>query len=181
MQVSVDLTVQDSDIYEVELGEAQGEVQINYDVTQAGDFQIIVSWNGGVVASSGVVNTGGTLTFTKTSIFPTTAQINIIMANATNPIVDITTQCPVYPTLNVVMITVTNNYEAGETIHNGFGYTQGGVQSVVTPNFSAPPITFVSGTASPLVSDFQTYTAQPGIVTGKQIEPHLEYIQNHYE
>ena len=85
MQVSVDLTVQDSDIYEVELGEAQGEVQINYDVTQAGDFQIIVSWNGGVVASSGVVNTGGTLTFTKTSIFPTTAQINIIMANATNP------------------------------------------------------------------------------------------------
>lgn len=162
MQASIDLTTQTSETYDVELGEAQGSVEISYEVTQVGDFQIFVFWNGAPVAASGVTNTSGTLTFTKNAAFPTTATINIAMANNTNPIVDITTKCPVYPTLNVVMITVTNDYEAGETIHNGFGYTQGGVQSIVTPNFSAPPITFVSGTASPLVSDFQTYSAQQG-------------------
>ena len=106
--------------YCVLLGDIVGEAEVSYNVVSLspdGGELVISSLYNGVEVSSGVINTEGPGSFAinKNVNFVDTAQITITSIGPV--IIDINVKCPQPVELTVVSVVVTNNDEAGQSIH----------------------------------------------------------------
>ena len=136
--------------YCVDLGATVGSSYINYSVSSIGsgaNFTISVNYNGTVV-TSGVVTTGGTLTFNKNLISVETATITITYIGVIN--LNVLANCPTASTLNIVQVVFTNDYDTENSVHVEYKFTNGAYVSPVQSSY----VFFESGTSIPLVSKY---------------------------
>ena len=144
--------------YCVDLGPVIGTSDINYTVntiSTGASFQISVNYNG-TVYNSGVVTTSGSLSINKNNISEETATITITYTGDIS--LSILAGCTVSNSLTIVQVVVTNDFEAGKTIHTEYRFTSGTytspLQSVLT--------TFSTSTNNPLVSRYSLLTGSVG-------------------
>jgi hypothetical protein len=137
-------------IYCVNLGSLVGEANIVWNLTSIDkdttiDIQIDYDGN---IESTGPVNDGGVLPFNKDNILVETAEITLTYTG--NMVVSVLVDCVQPKSLNIVEVVVTNNSEAGQTIHNQYRYTDGAFIGPLLSNL----VLFNSGTETPLVSRY---------------------------
>lgn len=149
--------------YCVDVGTIIGRVDIEYTVISLSDgasFEIISTYNGSSV-SSGTVNTviSGTFDFYKDTNYIENSSIDITYSGAV--IVNVLVKCPTPVPMNIIEVVVTNNYQAGQTIHTEYRYING----IYTSPLQSSLVTLVSGTDNPLVSRYNItsgLTGNPG-------------------
>ena len=136
--------------YCVDLGPDIGISDIDFSVSSIGagsSFEIVVNYDG-ITTTTGVVTTGGTLTFNKNKVSLETANITI---NYTGSIVlNLLANCVTLTSLKVVQVVVTNDFDSGKTIHTEYRYQDGLYTSPLQSTFTM----FLSGTDNPLVSRY---------------------------
>jgi hypothetical protein len=144
--------------YCVDLGAVIGTSDINYTVetiSAGASFEITVDYDG-TSYTTGVETTSGTLTFTKDNISVETATITIDYTG--DIVLSVLAECTVTTSLTIVQVVVTNNFEAEQTIHTQYRYTDNTftspLQSVLT--------TFLSSDENPLVSRYSALTGPVG-------------------
>lgn len=134
----------------VSLGQNIGTSTIEWVVQSAtGSFLISVEYNSTTVAY-GPTPLSGSLSFFKDSNIVDTAIISIQYTG--DVVLTITAGCPVPAILNVVQVVLTNNNDAGQTIHAEYRYTSGGFIGPLQSEI----VLFQSGTETPLVSLYNT-------------------------
>ena len=144
--------------YCVDLGAVVGSSDIDYTVqtiSAGASFEITVDYDGSTF-TTGPETTSGTLTFAKDNISVESATITIEYTG--NISLSIIAGCTVADNVTIVQIVVTNNFEAEETIHTQYRYTDNTftspLQSVLT--------TFLSSDENPLVSRYSALTGPVG-------------------
>ena len=144
--------------YCVDLGAVVGSSDIDYTVqtiSSGASFEITVDYDGSTF-TTGPETTSGTLTFAKDNISVESATITIEYTG--NISLSIIAGCTVADNVTIVQIVVTNNFEAEETIHTQYRYTDNTftspLQSVLT--------TFLSSDENPLVSRYSALTGPVG-------------------
>lgn len=144
--------------YCVDLGFAVGQVVIRYNIINiAPGAEILVGWEwNGNSDNTGYVNTTGDITFNKDTNAVNSVQIEIITTGQVE--FEVIVECPESTYLTLVEVVLTNNFEAGQTIHTQYNYTNSPYVSPVQSNL----VTFVSGTANPLVSRFNSVGGAQG-------------------
>jgi len=136
--------------YCVDLGFAVGDVLITYNIISIAPTKwvnIKYDYNG-TIAGTGNVSTSGTITFNKDSNSVNFVDIEIVANGQVT--LEVIVACPSISILSLVEVVLTNNFEAGETIHTQYLYTNSPYVSPVQSNL----VTFVSGSTNPLVSRF---------------------------
>lgn len=144
--------------YCVDLGAVLGTSEIEYNIqtiSTGASFKVTVNYDG-TNYTSGVVTTSGSLTIAKNNISVETATITIEYTGDIT--LSIIAGCTVVVPLTIIQVVVTNNFEAGQTIHTEYRYTNGTynspLQSVLT--------TFAASTDNPLVSRYSSLTGPIG-------------------
>jgi hypothetical protein len=144
--------------YCVNLGFAVGNVVITYNITSIAPtkkIKIDYDYNGSA-GTTGLVSTSGTITFNKD-----TNAVNFVDIEFTatgQVVVEVTVACPTTTQLTLVEVVLTNNFEAGQTIHTEYYYTDAPYISPVQSNL----VTFISGVSNPLVSRYSAVTGAQG-------------------
>ena len=144
--------------YCVDLGFAVGEVVITYNIISIAPTKTVSvgwEWNGDD-ANTGNVTTSGTITFNKDTNSVNSVNIEIIATGQV--ILEVIVACPIPVELTVIEVVLTNNYEAGDTIHVEYNYINAPYVSPIQSNL----VTFVSGTSNPLVSRYNTTSGAQG-------------------
>jgi hypothetical protein len=139
----------------VNLGAVVGLADVIYNVDSIGEtsqFKVDVEYNG-VVVSSGFVTSSGRLTINKNQISVETSTITITYVGEIS--LSILPNCCNAAQLNVVQVVLTNDSDAGDTVHTEYRYVSGAYVSPLQSQFTI----FTSGTNNPLVSRY-------GIITG---------------
>jgi len=144
--------------YCVDLGAPVGTSDIDYTVQTIGvgaTFEITVVYDGNTF-TTGSETTSGTLSFPKDNISVESATITIEYTG--DIVLSVIAGCTVAESVTIVQIVVTNDFEAGQSIHTEYRYTNGTftspLQSVLT--------TFSSSTNNPLVSRYSALTGPVG-------------------
>lgn len=135
-------------VYCVDLGFAVGEVVITYNIISIApgkNIRVGWEWNGDD-ANTGFVNTSGTISFNKYT--NAVNSVDIAISTTGQAVFEVIVACPVPTELTLIEVVLTNDFEAGQTIHAEYNYTFAPYVSPVQSNL----VTFVSGTANPLVS-----------------------------
>jgi hypothetical protein len=144
--------------YCVNLGFAVGNVVITYNIISIAPtkkIRINYDYNGST-GTTGLVSTSGTITFNKDTNAVNFVDIEFIATGQV--VVEVTVACPTTTQLTLVEVVLTNNFEAGETIHTEYYYTDAPYISPVQSNL----VTFTSGVSNPLVSRYNTVTGAQG-------------------
>lgn len=156
------LSIQDEDIksfnYCVDLGAVVGNVTVTWNIIsiEAGsDIQITATY-GVNNYDSGFVNDSGSFVFIKDLNYVETANITIEYTG--DVVVDVSISCPAAETLRIVEVVVTDNDEAGETMHAEYRYVSGPFASPLQSNL----VTYISGTNVPLVSRYSIVSGYAG-------------------
>ena len=138
--------VTDASSYTLSLGNAQGSVVFNFDVTGTVNLQVVYN-------SSSVINqsiTGfSSVNFIKSSSTPTTATVTITPTGTAS--FDITPQCPQTSELRIVQITLGSPQDDNKFIHNEYYWSEGSTSSPV----SSELINFITDTTTPVESWIQ--------------------------
>ena len=144
--------------YCVDLGFAVGDVVITYNIISIPPTQeILIRYDyNGTVGSTGYTDVSGTLVFNKDSNSVNFVDIEIITTGQVT--LEVIVACPSVTILSLVEVVLTNNSDAGQTIHAEYSYTDAPYVSPVQSNL----VTFVSGTSNPLVSRFNTVSGPQG-------------------
>ena len=177
------LTAEQTVNYCVDLSQLVGEVTISYIVygeaqfliTQTGEMEMITETNddyiiaegasaqvlinadyNDTIYSSGFVSSQGSFSFNKN--LQDVSTVNMSLLANMNVGVQIIVSCPAQQELKIVNVVLTNNYEAGQSIHAQYKYTDGAFVSPLQSN----AVTFVAGTANPLVSYYNMLTGYVG-------------------
>lgn len=156
--LSVGVEVSKTQIYCVDLGAIVGNTNIRWefsDIESGKTLEVSVLYNGAIV-TSGPVNTDGQITFNKDNILVQTAQITLTYTG--DMVVSVTADCTEAEELNIVEVVLTNNSEAGKTIHTQYRYTN---LSFVGPLLSNL-VPFIIDTTSPVVSRYNITTGFAG-------------------
>jgi hypothetical protein len=141
--------------YCVDLGPSVGLADVSFNVVSIstpGSFKVDVEYDGTTV-SSGVRTTSGVVTINKDNVSVETVDITITYTG--DIILDVLADCCQAASLSIVQIVLTNDYDAGDTIHTNYRYVDGTFTSPLQSTFTV----FSSGTSNPLVSRY-------GITTG---------------
>jgi hypothetical protein len=136
--------------YCVDLGPTVGLSEISWVFTSieaTKTLQVTVLYDGTTV-SSGPVSTNGSITFDKNNISVETAQITLRYTG--DMVVSVLAECCQAETINIVEVVVTNDFEAGKTIHTQYRYQEG---TFTGPLFSNLVI-FGAGSDVPVVSRY---------------------------
>jgi hypothetical protein len=136
--------------YCVNLGSLIGETDISFnftDIDEGATIDIQVDYDGNT-ESTGPVDTRGVLTFDKNNISVEAAEITLTYTG--DMTVSVLVDCVQTNTLNIVEVVVTNNSEAGQTIHTQYRYTNGTFIGPLLSNL----VLFDNGTETPLVSRY---------------------------
>ncbi len=144
--------------YCVNLGAFIGDVDITYtilSIAPASNVTIDANYNS-VTYTTGAVTTSGTLTFNKGLNNVNQTDIDISVVGSV--VLSVLVSCPDQVILGVVEIVITNNSDAGKTIHTQYRYINGTYTSPLQTNF----ITFASGTDNPLSSYYNIVTGPQG-------------------
>ena len=144
--------------YCVDLGPTIGNTDINYTVSSisaGGNFQIVATYNA-IAHSTGVVTTGGTLTFNKNNVSVET--VTLVITYIGNITLSVEVECVQAASLSIVQIVLTNDYDSGQTINSQYRYVIGSFTSPLQSTF----VTFASGTTNPLVSLYNITTNYVG-------------------
>ena len=144
--------------YCVNLGQNVGQTTIRYNVSgvQTNPFVISFAYNG-TNYTTGSVYTSGTISFNKNLITETNISVQVSSPLNPNLNISVLVECPVENLLNVVQVVLTNDSEAGNTIHAEYFYNYFGFLSPTQSNL----VVFASGASSPLVS---WYNITSGII-----------------
>ncbi len=138
--------VTDASSYTLSLGNAQGSVVFNFDVTGTVNLQVVYN-------SVSVINqsiTGySSVNFIKSSSTPTTATVTITPTGTAS--FDITPQCPQTSELRIVQITLGSPSDDNKFIHNEYYWSEGSTSSPV----SSELINFITDTTTPVESWIQ--------------------------
>ena len=160
--------------YCVDLGPIVGSSDIDYTVntiSAGASFKVTVNYNG-TNYTSGTVTTSGSLTIAKNNISVETATITIEYTGDIS--LSILAGCTTVNGLTIIQVVVTNNFEAGKTIHTEYRYTNGTynspLQSVLT--------TFATSTNNPLVSRYSSLTGPVGSGAFPPVGSTLRIISN---
>jgi hypothetical protein len=151
---TVENTKGDKINYCVDLGFAVGNVVITYNIINIAPTKYVnVKYNyNGTLGTTGNVSTSGTITFNKNTNAVNFVDIEVISNGQVT--LEVIVACPIPVQLTVVEVVVTNNYEAGETIHVEYNYNTSPIQSNL--------VTFASGTSNPLVSRYSSISGAQG-------------------
>ena len=142
--------------YCVDVGGISENFDIDYTFISAGTANIQAVYDGGTTAT-GNVSVNGTLTVTKTSSKPTTADISLTAVGG-DVTLEVLVKCPVGNALTVVQVAVTSKPEEGQLIHNQYKFSQGGYTSPVQSN----QVQFLNTSTPPVVSQFSFQTGFQG-------------------
>jgi len=164
LQYTVDTKFNNPFSYCMDVGEAIGPITISWQMVNAGSWAGTITYNSTVTPIPGApISTSGSYTFTgKTSAFPTTLQIDGASSGVPTPSFDLTVGCPTPNPLTLVLVCLTDDSDATKTIHNQTNWSQFGGSTALVPTDASSPVTFVSGTDNPLVSQYQTFSGQQG-------------------
>jgi hypothetical protein len=144
--------------YCVDLGFAVGEVVITYNIINIAPTKwvnIKYDYNG-TLGQTGNVSTSGIIDFNKDTNSVNFVDIEIIANGQVT--LEVIVACPSVNILTLVEVVLTNNSDAGQTIHSEYFYTASPYVSPVQSNL----VTFVSGSTTPLVSRFNQVTGPQG-------------------
>ena len=144
--------------YCVDLGPTVGNTDINYTVSSisaGGNFQIVATYNA-IAHSTGVVTTGGTLTFNKNNV--SVENVTLVITYIGNITLSVEVECVQSASLSIVQIVLTNDYDSGQTINSQYRYVIGSFTSPLQSTF----VIFASGTTNPLVSLYNITTNYVG-------------------
>jgi len=156
--------------YCVDLGPLVGDTNVNWTfstIEEGATLNIDVIYDG-VTVSSGPVDVNGTLMFSKNNVSVET--VEIILTYTGDMIVSILAECCQSEELNIVEVVLTNNSEAGQTIHTQYRYTDGTFVGPLLSNL----VLFASGTGTPLVSRYNITT---GLVGSGGFPPELSTMR----
>ena len=145
-------------VYCIDLGAAIGLSYVNWElvnISEGAEFTVTVDYNG-TTTTSGPVITSGNISFYKDSVSEETAQITLTYTG--DIIVNIFADCPVQEEMTIIEVVLTNNSEAGKTIHTQYRYSQG---VFIGPLFSNL-VLFTTGPGIPLASRYNTITGFVG-------------------
>lgn len=145
--------------YCVNLGQIVGQVDISWEVISIdpdAEFIVNATYNSNTYTSY-VVNSSGSFDFVKDQIIPEIVDMTIEYSG--NVVLSITVSCPDPEELKIIEVVVTNNYEAGQTIHTEYRYVNGAYTSPLQSNL----VVFASGTSNPLVSRYNVATGSAGL------------------
>ena len=148
--------------YEVDLGQTVGSVSVVYSVIEAepGDQAQINALYNNVATNSGLIGQGSTGSFLidKDNVLIDFADININYFGTGKFTLQVTVECPDADVIIIRLITVTNQADAGKTVHNNYRWEDG--------NFISPlhveQVKFLSGLNVPLVSQYQEISGPQG-------------------
>lgn len=141
----------DTYTYDVEVGESLGDISINYDF-QLGSANVFVNYNSVEVINEELSGTG-VLVFFKDLINPTKITITVECLEESS--YTFTTNCPYIDELTVVRIVYNSPSAEGQTIHNNFNWSLGGISSVYNVDYV---LMEASG-----VSVYDLMTGQPSV------------------
>lgn len=162
--------------YCVDLGPVVGSSTINYTVqtiSAGASFQVSVNYNG-TIYNSGVVSTSGSLTINKNNISVETATITITYTG--DIVLSVLAGCTVANNLTIIQVVVTNNYEAGKTIHTQYRYVNGAYTSPLQSTLT----TFATSFNNPLVSLYSSLTGPVGFGTFPPAGSTMRIISNKF-
>ena len=156
--------------YCVSLGPLVGTTQVSWvftNIEPSATLNVEVNYNGTIV-SSGPVSADGSIFFNKNNILVQTAEITLTYTG--DMVVDVLADCCEAEPLNIVEVVITNNSEAGQTIHTQYRYTDGAFVGPLLSNL----VLFQSGTGTPLVS---RYNITSGFVGSGGFPPELSTMR----
>lgn len=134
--------------YTVNIGDATGDVDIDYNFIVGDSVQITAVWDGNTY-QTGIATESGTLSFIKNSVKPNTVEVSIFAQEDTT--IEVIVGCPLGLPLSVIEVCLTNLDDAGKLIHNEFMFTDGGINSPTQSN----QIQFDDEPLNPIVSQYQ--------------------------
>lgn len=143
--------------YCVNAGPYVGDLNINYtaSVDPGATFNIEADYNSNVY-QTGFINTSGVLSFNKNSGSEDVVSLQITTTGIVT--LTVTVDCPVQQIMSVIEVMLTSDSDSGQTIHAQYRYTDG---AYISPLQSAG-VTFISGTANPLVSRYNVSVGPQG-------------------
>jgi len=112
-------------VYCVDLGPTVGFTNVSWifsSIESGKTLEVIVDYNGTQVTST-PINTDGQITFNKNNVSVETAQITLKYTG--DMVVSVNAECCNAEALNIVEVVLTNNSQAGETVHTQYRYTNG--------------------------------------------------------
>lgn len=116
----------DTYTYDTEVGTTLGFIYINYDFT-VGSANITVNYNSVDVISQTITGQNSVF-FYKDLVIPTKITITIECLEESSYV--LTTECPYSKDIEVIRIVYNSPYDEGQTIHNSYNWSLGGVSSV---------------------------------------------------
>lgn len=162
----------------VNLGDDIGPVAINYNIVEAepGDEATITTTYDETSISTGPITTDSQPSVPnveRNSITEDTLTIDLDYSGSERFVIQVQVKCPQPQVLNVRLITVNRDVDAGESIHSEFQWKDG---TFVSP-LSSTAVTFQSGT-DPVISDWQDYTVAQGSNLGPTDDSTVNMIYN---
>ena len=156
--LSIGDEVSKSQTYCVDLGPTVGDTNVSWVFTniQSGKTLTVSATYDGTTVSSGAVSTDGQITFSKDNVSVETVEITLTYTG--DMVVSVTGDCCNAEELNIVEVVLTNNSEAGKTIHTEYRYTNGTFIGPLLSNL----VPFISDTTSPVVSRYNITTGFVG-------------------
>jgi hypothetical protein len=141
------------------LGGTVGDVVISWPAPfVSSSFSFTATYNG-VTTTHGAFSSADTVTIPKNSV--AAEQLDIVFSvpsSSDNALVNFLVACPVADTINIILVTLTNNSDAGKTIHNQYRWTDVPFSSPTHSN----QIPFLTSTSSRVVSQYSEITGPQG-------------------
>lgn len=109
-----------------------GDVHIDFSPSDAVDFRIVATYNGGVF-DTGIISTAGTLNVPK--LVNNVQEIQVVVYSYGALSLDVSVSCVDPISLTVIEVVVTNNYESGKTLHPQYRYSNGTYNSPTQSSF----------------------------------------------
>lgn len=156
--LSIDEEVSKQFTYCVDLGALVGVSELSWvftSIEEGATLDVSVNYNS-TTTSSGPTDEDGSIVFSKDSISIETAQITITYTG--DMVVTILANCPSTEIMTIIEVVLTNNVEAGKTIHTQYRYTNGDYVGPLLSNL----VVFATGTETPLVSRYNVTSGYVG-------------------
>lgn len=143
------------------LGATVGEVTISWPtpiLSVGGSFSFTATYNG-TTTSSGAITAAGSVTIDKDVV--SVEQLDIVFsvpASGDTASVNFLVGCPASDTINIILITLTNDADEGKTIHNQYRWVDGAFTSPTHSN----QIPFLTSTNTQVVSQYTEISGPQG-------------------
>lgn len=144
--------------YCVDLGPTVGYTNVTWMFTsiESGATLDVSATYDGTTVSSGPINSDGQITFNKNNVSVETVEITLTYTG--DMVVSVIGDCCNAEQLNIFEVVLTNNSEAGKTIHTEYRYTNGTFVGPLLSNL----VQFINDTTSPVVSRYNITTGFAG-------------------